>query len=368
MNTKSLLATLGLALIVSTEANAQLEKGFYRVQNVVTGRYMSVENDYVHVDYASVSANCAAIRTKRLDVLYTNPGSIVYLDPKGSNKYNILSQGYDLYSKFSLYPTLKPNGNAYRAFASKSSVTLYLSDRNTPDAAEGYVRTSGSSTRDWYVKPINTTDNYFGVAPKVNSGDYYYQPLYAGFAFKPESADTKVYYISGIVNGLAAMKEVTGVVPASTPVIVQTKSASSADNILTPTTEKGEALTNNQLRGVYFCINEPDYDQVNLTKYNASTMRVLRTLSDGTLAYVVDSSLEYLPANESYLLVSEGSPEVIPVVDEATGVREISVDEHQNSAKAGVYTLTGVKLRDNNSTENLPAGVYVVGGKATLVK
>ena len=44
-------------------------------------------------------------------------------------------------------------------------------------------------------------------------------------------------------------------------------------------------------------------------------MRVL-TVKDGKLVYTTDSSLDYLPANQSYLVVPIGTAETLPVMTE----------------------------------------------------
>lgn len=42
--------------------------------------------------------------------------------------------------------------------------------------------------------------------------------------------------------------------------------------------------------------------------------------------------------------------------------------EAETAAPQGVYTLFGQQLRTDNSTEGLPAGMYIVGGKKMIVK
>lgn len=47
-----------------------------------------------------------------------------------------------------------------------------------------------------------------------------------------------------------------------------------------------------------------------------------------------------------------------------TGIIEVIV----NTEKTGVYSLTGVKVRNNANTKGLPKGLYIVGGQKVLVK
>ncbi len=380
-NRKTLLA-FGMALLCSGTASAQIDgDGFYRVQNCETSRYMSEETNYVEVIYSSTSVNAAAIRTRQLDKLLTCPSSVIYFESKGGTKYNFVAQAFDIYAKTGFLPNLVSSSavsGAYRCYGTDSGITVYLSDYYDADEGiveEGYVRANGKSTRDWYVKKINTSDNYLGVAPSIQANDgYYYQPFYASFAFSPVNAsNTKVYYVSRIWNGQAVISEVTGTVPKASPVIIKTTSSTASNNMLSPTSESVTALSGNKLKGVYFCSYFKDQNQPeNRTAFDAETMRVLRVQSDGTLAFVVDSSLDYLPANESYLSVSSGSPEVIPVIDEATyttGITEINANDSQQTVRhPGIYTSTGVKIRDTNDTQGLQPGLYVIDGKTCIVK
>ncbi|MGI6232724.1 MAG: hypothetical protein ACOYJF_07730 [Prevotella sp.] len=56
--------------------------------------------------------------------------------------------------------------------------------------------------------------------------------------------------------------------------------------------------------------------------------------------------------------------------DEVTGIEEVIGDMNQaiSANVEGVYTLNGVKIRDNNDVENLPAGVYICQGKKYVIQ
>jgi hypothetical protein len=52
--------------------------------------------------------------------------------------------------------------------------------------------------------------------------------------------------------------------------------------------------------------------------------------------------------------------------DEYSGINTISVEETHNS---GVYTLTGTLIRKRNeSSGNLPKGIYIINGKKVIVQ
>lgn len=53
---------------------------------------------------------------------------------------------------------------------------------------------------------------------------------------------------------------------------------------------------------------------------------------------------------------------------EADGIDGVEADSTQQAATAGVFDLTGRRLRPDNSVEDLPAGMYIVDGKKVAVK
>lgn len=69
--------------------------------------------------------------------------------------------------------------------------------------------------------------------------------------------------------------------------------------------------------------------------------------------------------------VNDGSEAVvtlrlpIEVVGKSTAIENVVV---MKEAAKGVYAISGVKVRNNNNTNGLPKGLYIVGGKKVLVK
>lgn len=55
---------------------------------------------------------------------------------------------------------------------------------------------------------------------------------------------------------------------------------------------------------------------------------------------------------------------IVHFVYEGTGLKDVEADK---TAREGVYTIFGQQLRPDNNTENLPAGMYIVGGKKTII-
>ena len=116
----------------------------------------------------------------------------------------------------------------------------------------------------------------------------------------------------------------------------------------------------------------------NALEFNQSTMRVLGVV-DEKLAFVADNSAAlnkgYIPANKAYLPISSTFaavtangiklllPEEYAV---ATSISKITNEE--TSAKEGIYTLTGVKVKEDNNTNNLPRGIYIINGKRQVIR
>ena len=52
--------------------------------------------------------------------------------------------------------------------------------------------------------------------------------------------------------------------------------------------------------------------------------------------------------------------------DVATSISKVMSED--KTVKEGIYTLTGVKVKDTNSTENLPSGIYIINGKKQVIR
>jgi hypothetical protein len=101
-------------------------------------------------------------------------------------------------------------------------------------------------------------------------------------------------------------------------------------------------------------------------------MRLLGLRADGTVGFV-KSSTEWLPANQAYLVVPEGTADELEIVDEFTADPETPEEPEipaslttikQDASERVVYTLTGRRVR----TQQLPAGIYMVDGKKLILK
>ena len=342
---KKLLFLSSLLLLATSVFSQITGDGYYRVKNLATSRYIYVYDNTGKINVQTTSADMGAIELhKDPDRRFSDPGSIIYVkymyEKEGIKKYDLTSQGTGVHQIIGYYVQIFENPDlTYYVYAEG----FYLCDNETSSREFGFLGTDRKGDyRKWVASKLNDTDNYFGLAPTIELNGKYYQPFYAAFPFTL-SEGMKAYYISKVLPSAAILSEITGTVPASTPVLIECNSANTESNKLTLQMENATAISGNQLKGVYF--NNPDRQKSKdaRTAYDPSTMRVL-TVKDGKLVYATDNSLDYLPANQSYLKVPAGTAETLTVMTE---------EEYQASALATGIALnkTSLSLRETETAQ-----------------
>lgn len=407
---------------------AQTYNGFYRIKNRgEAGRYISIENDKVSeeskkIDFSSgksVSASVEALKTVKNRE--SNPGTVIYLtgnssaltlDAQGMNTDELLEKfGYSGYKlKVSSKGELNTTYQGYQIdlidFGYEYPVTR---SGFCAVATLNYIsRNSVGSYAQWDLKKIDNEEEYFGIYPSedIEIGGKYYTTLFTSFAYqlregmKAYYIDQHIYDTNHVQEPIARLQEITdGKVPAATPVIIECSSSNVADNKVTLLTETLSPIKENELKGRVFCFIPTQYEDQNMKnalEFNKSTMRVMglvdieRDNSNGKiigakLAFVNEASNTYnntltlnngyIPANKVYLPISSSDdaatakgiklllPEEYAV---ATSISKVTSEDLP--VQEGIYTLTGVKVKDTNSTEDLPSGIYIIGGKKHIVR
>ena len=310
-----ILSTLLLSA-VSTFAQVN-GNGYYRIQNYMTGRYVYVTDDKGRLDYATTTADMYAIQLwLGFDKASSDPATICYVKNVDGSKYDIQSQGTGIYEIISTYVSLRKNNDGtYYAYGSKDGMTKYLGDGEKADCDEGVMSSETSGNyRKWWIKPINTTDNYLGVKSDIAVGGKYYRAFYTEFPYTFNSTGMKAWYVSKVAYGMAVMKELTGGVAAETPVFIETTSDQPANCKLNVGAGSASKPSDNMLKGVYF--NNPMKSHYNRVAFDPNTMRMLGTTSEGKLGYITPS-LDFIPANRTYLKVPAGTPKELKLVTEA---------------------------------------------------
>lgn len=376
-------AIVALILTIATTCYAQwTQNGYYRVLNQSTERYITIRDNYAKVSTVSTSVDLGALQTlKKFDNVVSDPSSIIYIRyEKSPNQYSLASQGTDTRTITGQYLTItksRTNSNAYWAYGSSNGMTIYLSDTKSLRESSEVGSNSGPNDleRNWYILPVQKeVDNqYFGITPEVEYNGKYYATIYAYFPFKL-SDDMKAYSIIDSNNQAAVYKEITGTIPVGTPVLIECSSPTADGNRIDIVDEDIAALSGNKLVGQWFCCHKDGH--INRKEYSSSTMRVLGLKKDGKLGFIKaantylsqDNGKYYLPANKAYLPVSSSAANELTLMteDEYSGINTISVEETNNS---GVYTLTGTLIRKRNeSSGNLPKGIYIINGKKVIVQ
>lgn len=346
--------------------------GFYRVINVKESRYIYVTDNTGKVtasdqDFGAIQA------IKGLDKAVINPASVLYISKKSGSSYDIEAQGTSVGAIIGRTPNLSYDADrkAYQVYGQEGFVVEYLGLNSYYDDKEVsylYVVGKKDDYSYWRVEPISTEgDNYFGISPTIEVDGRYYHPFYASFAFSFASEGMKAYYVSATQYDGAKLVEITeDVIPAQTPVIIECSSKNPSDNRLKLLKSGGKAITDNILKGVFFNNKLRPYSKDAVTKNDQTRMRVLGKTDEGKLGFIISDS-ENISANQFYLPVSTDASKTVNLMDESqyASIEGILSPNFDNS---GVYSIVGVKLRDDSCFDNLPGGIYIVNGKKVIKK
>ena len=383
-----LWATIGLTNTFAQTGSGYTENGYYRVKNFKSERYIYVTDNKDYSDKAHDRADFQAIQLwKDIDKTISAPASVVYIEKVG-NAFDLKAQGTGVHDLTGYYVDVtKQRNGTYTFTVTSNNVTKYLTDERTSSRADGKIGVNGSGDyRTWVIDRMETNhaSNYFGIKPSFELNGLHYQPFYASFPFRPVSPDMNIYYIEKIEGNNAIWKKIEGDVPGGTPVLIECTSNDPSQNrleLLTSTTAK---VTGNKLSGTYFCNGDrPQGSKDAYVRFKASTMRVFSVV-DGKLVLTDDDTerLSYIlitdwdtdediydyciPANTSYLKVDAQTPKTLFVVFEGSGINDIK--RKGSEATEGVFSISGTQLRATNDTQDLPAGLYIVGGKKVAIK
>lgn len=379
---KKLLLSAVIAMSV-LPAMADLDgDGYYRVENAITKRYAYLLDNKGSVNSGTTSADVGALELYLgFSRACSDPSTIFYIDHINSSsskyEYDITGQGTSLHSFLNYYMKIitgkKVDGQqAYYASGSNSVATKYLGDiRSDANAEKGLASVDATGDRRlWYILPVEaeSSDSYFGVAPTLTCDGKYYFPMFAAFPFNAYSEGVKFYTVTKInpwsSEPAVALKELDGVIPASTPVIIECSNPLPTDNRLNVGPSGTSAsVSGNMLRGVYF--NNDDAIHKNRTAYDRKTMRIL-TVKNGKLVFDV-ADIDYLPRNQAYLQLSTDTQygvECYQVLSEEDfDLKYSGVETIEVSSSVDVYSLDGRLVKAGIAKEDVPSlgkGLYIL--------
>ena len=376
----------------------------------------------------SVSANTEALKTVKYKDY--NPGTIIYvsgdvstgltLDAQGMNTDNLLQKfGYGGYKlKMSGRGELNTSYEGYQidlidfGYEVDGWGTPVSKNAFCAVATLNYIKTNSvNSYALWNFKKIDNVNEFFCVYPNegITDGKKYYTTLFTSFAYQL-SEGMKAYYIgrhfydtNHVEEPIAELIEITGgKIPAATPVIIECSSSNVADNKVTLLNEDLIPISGNPLKGRVFCFIPGQYEDQNMKnalEFNKKTMCILGMkditrgdrgettgaklvlVNESNNDYDISTSLNngYIPANKAYLplnsissseadaIAKKGIRLLLPAdYDVATSISKVVSED--KTVIEGIYTLTGVKVKDTNSTENLPSGIYIINGKKQVIR
>jgi predicted MPP superfamily phosphohydrolase len=117
--------TLIIMASMTLKATAQLDNGFYRIQNTNTERYIVMYDPYVLVNKATVTVALDALQTiTSWNTVRSHMGSVWYIESKGDSQYDLYCQHSSLGANSDgFYPSIFYNDGAYRIYGEYSGLT-----------------------------------------------------------------------------------------------------------------------------------------------------------------------------------------------------------------------------------------------------
>lgn len=375
---RTFLLNIIIALFAATTFQAlALDEGFYRVMNVGSSRHCFVWDNTGSLDYSKTDADLGAIELfKNNPPRFSDPGTVIYVKKVGSS-YDFQSQGTGVYQIIQYYVSLSDRGNgAYWIYASAQGMTKYLCDEATSSRTDrGKMATAKSDTRPnfqlWSFTPVSANgDEYFGITPTVHANGRHFQPFYADFAFQYASSGMKTWYVKQVdeTKGAVIINEYSGeAIARKTPIIIETTATESTSNRLSLLNSGGNSISDNKLKGNFFCNRYRLTSNNAKTEFNPQTMRVLGVNASGKLAYLnTPYNLEeingayYLAANQSYLQVSANAPSELLVMTQSeydaafppiVNVSSITLSQTQASLHVGEGIQLTASVAPANATD-----------------
>lgn len=368
------------ALVVNVFAGITGD-GYYRVRNYQTKRYIYVTDNTGSINVAATTAEMGAVQLwKGDDKAAADPASVLYIkkvgtSADGTNVYDIQAQGTGVQQiigySVQLYET---KDGFYKVYAKG----FYLCDNETSSSKDGFLGTDRAGDyRLWEVLPIDDDSQYLGINTTLTHDGVNYAPYYVDFGLNL-SNDMNAYYVSDIREfGVIVDKIAGSVIPAKVPMFIECAKTTAAENhvkvsynVSTPS-----YASDNKLKGVFFNNDERPKSKDARTANDKKTMRVLGVTSDGNLGYIT-SSEKYMPANQSYLSVPEGTAQELRVFFSLEDYYEyasqfgeepdIVIATSTEVTAPEIYDLTGRRM--NMDVNSLPKGIYIINHRKVVVR
>lgn len=303
----------------------------------------------------------------------------------GSEKVNLLSPfdyaassytATDTYSSGSYY---YPNGSvsateAFDAGYYPNDVYFYVSTDDT-EVTLALIDEQGYGSVDigqWTSWQDFTLEKYSETVDVTVSAGGYATLYYGGYDL--QVPDGMTAYVVSTEDSVDADNEVVyltaiedGIIPKGTGVVL---GADAGDYELSVTTTTN-TIENNLLKGTDVATLVSDGSSSD-TYYYVLSYASDDTNKTGSMGFYVQKSggtYLYNNAHKAYLPLSASSSSAsvkgfsFVTTDGTTGIS--SVESSEGAAMKGIYTLTGIRL--DSDVSSLPAGLYIIDGKKTLI-
>ncbi len=326
---------------------------FYRFRNKETSRRFNAISDQGSI------TNFSSLQLVNGDVATYSAGSVVQISMhhiSGGDVYDYIMQNSHTSAYYSEsdgeYITMSLNSVDNTWTINPNRQPVYMADENGANVSSSPYNNLDKSK--WYIDPIDkdleTKENYFSLDPDpaklVEVDGKYYTTLRTSWniLFNPEQMTPYVVTEVDEVNGTFDMEPISGnIIPAGTPVIIETKSNDVEENRMVPTKKaeaSGAVPSGNQL--------------VSSTKYFpnqsvavANNYKKLMVNDNGQLAFG-GNALSTVNGNEAYLRVDKEVVK-IPILHLADIERDGIKNKHYTIAD----TLIAVDYCHVDGTEDV---------------
>ena len=242
---------------------------------------------------------------------------------------------------------------------------MYLTEQTIDDVIQfGFANDDDVSKASalWTFVPVDNDANYFGIVPEVEDANGNgYSTFVADFPIKLAEG-MQAYYVTDEMDPANSQVKWQKVedekIPAKTPVIIQLKGKSAADNKVQLLDENySYSLSDNALRPV---ANDMGFLLGRVLDEPDPNIYVL-DVKDGKVC-LASSTDNVLRANTAYLYVESSRKDQNPsgclfFVDEVNGISEVT---SENSGQAPCYDLQGRRV--SHPTK----GLFIINGKKVV--
>ncbi len=309
-------------------ATCKTDYKFFRIKNKGTLRKFNAINDQGSID------DFSALQLVSGDVATYSPGSVVEISTyhvSGGEVYDYKMQNAQTSSHYTVsegkYMTMALNSEDNTWIIHPNRQAAYMADEGGSNVtAYGAIE---NDIAHWYIEPMDkdleTKENYFSLDPNPNKlievDGKYYTTLRTSWniLFNPEQMTPYIVKSVDETAGTFEMEAITGnIIPAGTPVIIETKSTDIEENRMVPTltnAASGAVPSGNLLQhSEKYFPNQPA---------PVSNCKGLYKNADGQLAFG-GNALSTVNGNEAYLSVANevAKIETLPLSEiEQVGVK-----------------------------------------------